>query len=156
MKNLKPFDLGEALSGKAVMLRDGRKVYVRQHRIEPGINESRRLVGYGSTRSYLAWCPNGRWFESNTQSNRDIIGMWPEARTINGFEVPEPETKDLEMGSTYFVPHLLSDNYFERLSWDGDDIDMLSLERGVVFLNKEDAIATTKAMLGIDPHTQEV
>ena len=152
MNNLKPFNLEEALAGKTVKLLDGRKAYVRHHETEMVVEDVYRLVGYTTDGSFLSWCADGSYAGSEAQNNQNIIGMYPETRIINGFEVPSPETTELELGCTYFAPHLQADCYFARFFWDGDARDMRSLKRGVVFLNKEDAIANAKAMLGIDPY----
>ena len=152
MKNLKPFDLQAALAGKAVMLRNGKKAYVRHHETELAVEYEDRLMGYDVTSGMLiGWGKHGNHMSSGGPNPFDIIGMYPETRIVNGFRVPVPETEELKLGCMYFAPHLQSDSYFARLSWDGDACDMRSLKRGVVFLNIEDAIANAKAMLGIDP-----
>lgn len=154
MKNLKPFDLQDALSGKAVMLRDGTKAYVRHHETElPVINHS-RLTGFLMDGSQLRWCENGHYYGEDKLSDYDIIGMYPETRVINGFEVPAPETHEPKFREEYFIPSILNSELYERIQWHDLKCEHLWLKRGLVFLNKDDAIATAKAMLGIDPHSE--
>lgn len=153
-KNLKPFDLQTALQGKAVMLRNGQKAFIRHQETEMPILGNFTLIGVAEGRQrYLAWKPEGAYGEY--ESVYDIIGMYPKTRIINGFEVPAPEVEELELGCSYFAPYIHSDKYLARLTWNGDDCDMRSLKRGLVFLSKEDAIANAKAMLGISPLLNE-
>ncbi len=79
----------------------------------------------------------------------------PKTRIINGFEVPAPETKELSHGEGYYIPSLANGGKFIASAWSCDSADTRALKRGLVFLRKEDAIATTNAMLGIDPKTEE-
>lgn len=151
MKNLKPFDLQAALSGKAVMLRDGRKAYVRHHETELPVRFDRVLSGFIGMDS-CQWCVNGSSARPGVNYQNDIIGMYPETRVINGFEVPAPESKGLEEGCTYFLALPHTESLFIRHVWSHCNKDRLWLKRGLVFVNKKDAIATAKAMLGIDPH----
>lgn len=67
---------------------------------------------------------------------------------VNGVEVPAPESVAPECGSEYFLPSYgYSDCLHDDLAWTGHEFDFRSLERGLVYLNKEDAIARAKAML---------
>lgn len=154
MKNLKPFDLQAALSGKAVMLRNGDKAYVRYHETELTVEEDIRLAGFTADGSRRAWCENGDYYISDRLCDDDIIGMYPETRVINGFEVPAPETEELEYGTSYYLASLEGRHFLSRVTWDDHEMDRLWLKRGLAFLNKEDAIATAKAMLGIDPYSE--
>lgn len=83
------------------------------------------------------------------------MGMWPKTRIINGFEVPAPETKAPSGNTVYYVsiPHI--SKYHGANLW-GNEKDQVEycLKRGLVFLNKEDAIANAKAMLGINPYEE--
>lgn len=72
---------------------------------------------------------------------------------INGFEVPAPETKELERGTKYYLVSLDKKLLYSYVTWDDRGRAKLWLERGLVFLNREDAIANAKAKLGIDPYS---
>lgn len=157
IKNLKPFDLEAALNGEPVMLRDGRKAFVRHHETELPIIAHSCIWGAvanesGEYAELKAWSKNGRYVEETLEHSKDIIGMYPKTRIINGFEVPAPEVEVPERD--YYLASTI-DKYFHRfLSWCDDEMDKLWLKRGLVFLNKEDAIANAKAMLGIDPYKE--
>lgn len=157
MKNLKPFDLQAALDGKAVMLRDGRKAYVRHHEAEIAVMKNSELLGVatcsGRGAVECSWNCSGMYW-GGIEDNRDIIGMYPETRVINGFEVPAPEIKELAHLEQYYVAAPSVENLCLAHTWVGDRRDRLAFSRGIVFLNKEDAIANAKAMLGIDPHSE--
>lgn len=152
MKNLKPFDLQTALAGKAVMLRGGGKAYVRHHETELDVCYSYRLLGYTDKGGCFQWCADGKYYADTEASDHDIIGMYPETRIINGFEVPAPETEALEEGRTYFLAMPHGENLHIRTMWEHRNIERLWIARGLIFLNREDAIANAKAMLGIDPY----
>ena len=154
MSNLKPFSLPEALSGKAVMLRDGGKAYVRHHETELDVPDHNKLVGYCDA-SWLVWREDGDYFKKGVRSKYDIIGMYPETRVINGFAVPAPQTEELEYGTPYYLASSEARHFHNCAIWDDHEMDKLWLERGLAFLNAEDAIATAKAMLGIDPNSKD-
>jgi hypothetical protein len=77
----------------------------------------------------------------------------PATRVINGFEVPEPVREALKYSRKYFYPSFESIAFFETRNWNDCSSDRTFLYRGLVFLNAYDAIATAKAMLGIDPNS---
>jgi hypothetical protein len=155
MKNLKPFDLQAALAGKAVMLRNGSKTHVRHHETDLPTEIDEELLGrledVGSWISWT-WCADGKSRSNGSKSPYDIIGMYSETRIINGFEVPAPEKKAPKHNTTYYLASPDMRHFHSCESWDGNTVDKLWLERGLVFLTAEDAIATAKAMLGIDPY----
>lgn len=71
----------------------------------------------------------------------------PRTVMCNGVEVPAPESVAPAEGSDYYMPHVSKDSSYYSEVWDGSSFDSRTLERGLVYLNKEDAIARAKAML---------
>jgi len=67
--------------------------------------------------------------------------------TINGVEINAPEVEKPHDGATYYVPSLSVIDKYETLHWKNDSYDYRVFNRGLVFLNKEDAIAMTEASL---------
>lgn len=155
MKNLKPFDMQATLTGKAVMLRDGLKAYVRHRETELSTKVDETLLGYVEGIGWWSWSACGKSCTASGESKYDIIGMYPETRIINGFEVPVPETEELEYGTPYYLASPSLWHFHTRQSWVGDTSDKFWLARGLVFLIVEDAVATAKAMLGIDPNEED-
>ena len=153
MRNFKPFNLKEALSGKAVVLQNGAKAYVRHLETELAVANYWQLLGYKENGDLIAWDLDGS--NSFRFAGEEIIGMWPETRVVNGFEVPVAETQAPPVDSEYFVSSIGHRGFHMNYLWDGSTYDFSMLERGIVFLNKGDAIATAKAMLGIDPYSDE-
>lgn len=147
-KKLKPFDLEAALAGKAVMLRDGTRAYVRHHETEIRVGGGWQLQGMNAEGELFAWTEGGR---NCSYTDNDIIGMYPETRSINGFEVPAPVTEAPGIGSMTFIASYIFKGFYDTCRWCNAEFDNLMLERGLLFLDKEDAIANAKAMLGIDP-----
>lgn len=71
---------------------------------------------------------------------------------VNGFEVPAPDV-NADASPTpisVYAPDVVGVAYYVKV-YQGGDYYPRSLERGIAFSNKEDAIANAKAMLGIDP-----
>lgn len=150
---MKPFNLEDALAGKAVKLRDGTKAYVRHHETEHLTEIDEVLLGYREGVCSWSWCADGESRSTGGESPFDIIGMYPETRIINGFEVPAPEVQAPKYDSNYYAVSVNECELYTEYFWYGDIFDFRMLERGLVFLNKEDAIATAKAMLSIDPNS---
>ena len=95
------------------------------------------LIRYVDTQSYMSGC-------SFRIAQRTIL--------VNGVEVPAPEKVAPEVSATYYVPDQSEESLAYGFSWSDDDMDARFLERGLVYLDKESAIARAKAML----ITQEV
>jgi hypothetical protein len=152
----KPFNLKAALNDEPVMLRNGMKAFVRHHETKTSILGKFNLVGIKEGYSYyLTWTEDGGYDIDGDISDLDIVGMWTEPRIINGFEVPAPESVELEDGAAYYIPSVSNKEFYGYSEWiDPLKFDLRSLKRGLVFLNKEDAIANAKAMLGINPYEE--
>lgn len=71
----------------------------------------------------------------------------PRKIVVNGVEVPAPEKDAPADGSGYYTPHVTREQGYSKDTWDGASFDLHVLEQGLVYLNKEDAIARSKAML---------
>jgi len=71
----------------------------------------------------------------------------PRTILVNGVEVPSPEKVSPEVGATYYVPDQSEESLAYGFSWGDDEMDARFLERGLVYLDKESAIARAKAML---------
>jgi hypothetical protein len=84
----------------------------------------------------------------------DIVRVG-KTRIINGFTVPAPETEAPELGANIFVPFITNNIFFSNYPWEAKNWDYLCLNRGLVFLTREAAVANAKAMLGIDPSKEE-
>ena len=67
---------------------------------------------------------------------------------INGVEYTQPQREPLNLGDHYFLADPTSASmYFDALNWNDDSSDNMWLERGLVYLNKEDAIKVATALL---------
>lgn len=74
----------------------------------------------------------------------------PRAIAVNGREIVPGEKVDLKKGDGYFIPNLRDPEFYGCSTWDSHAEDLRLLELGLIHLNKENAIAHAKAMLGID------
>lgn len=159
-KNIKPFDLQAALKGEPVMLRNGQKAFVRHHETEQPTGSCWELWGIGNRKDgstmFLQWSTGGRYDMDYAVSDLDIIGMYQKTHIVNGFEVPAPETEEPDDYTKYYAPNLFVDEMHSGLIWHrNSEWDNRLIRRGLLFLNKEDAIANTKAMLGINPYGED-
>ena len=64
--------------------------------------------------------------------------------------VPVPETKPPRNQMRYYVPDPLRGDLFNEYTWIAGYTDMRYFSRGLIYLNKEDAIARAKAMLELE------
>lgn len=71
----------------------------------------------------------------------------PRSIMVNGVEVPAPETVEPEIGTRYYLPHPSKGSRYTSEVWDAAEFDVGALEDGLVYLDKESAIARAKAML---------
>lgn len=68
--------------------------------------------------------------------------------TLAGVELPKPEITPLLFGTKYFTPLLSGyEETTEEYTWDNDQMDKRSLERGFVYLNESDAKKVSEAIL---------
>jgi hypothetical protein len=93
----------------------------------------------------------GMWVdEMRFDGNLSDYTIAPKTITVNGFEVPAPETV-APTKKTYFIPVVGDEEMVRVCFWDDHRFDLDRLKRGIVYINKDHAIARAKAMLGIDP-----
>lgn len=71
----------------------------------------------------------------------------PEISFVNGCAVVMPETITPKEGTPYYVIDLTDKKLYCQCDWEGDENDVLWLERGLIFLKKEDAIEYAAALL---------
>lgn len=98
---------------------------------------------------------SGDWMDVKNLRELDYevpYRMKPKTKNINGFEVPMPMDKEPEKHSTYYYPELTNPALFMYNRY-ATDWDKKNFDRGICFLTRKDAVATAKAMLGIDPNT---
>jgi len=72
----------------------------------------------------------------------------PKTVVINGIEV-ERGVDRIEHGSYCYIVNVANRNYVAESVW-GESCDKTWLDRGLVFLEKEKAVAMAKAMLAFD------
>lgn len=146
-----PFDLEKALAGDPVITRSGEHVsQMTLFDVDSEYDEQIACVVGGRLAIYHK---DGK-MDSGIDSRYDLF-MKPKTRIVNGFEVPAPESLPLNSGDDYYCADVNSWYFYENYPWSGNDMSMLWLKRGLVFLAKEDAIANAKAMVGIDPYGDE-
>lgn len=124
-----------------------------------------RLLADGVGIEEFEWCYGGIWHHMNDTSvevswlqKGTAVHFRRKAKThiVNGFTVPAPETKAPASGVGYFIVNMFDDAWFDDIqSWDNNDVEFKWLRRGLVFLDKDAAIANAKAMCGIDPSKGE-
>ncbi len=71
----------------------------------------------------------------------------PRTITVNGIEVPEPIREEPKVGEKYFLVNLASPTLVNYYSWSHHRDDNEWLNKGLVHLTEEAAIAHAKALL---------
>lgn len=69
---------------------------------------------------------------------------------VNGFTVPAPITEAPAYGTDCWMPTVTDGDWTERLYWSNHSYDRQCLQRGLIHLTKEAAVANAKAMCKID------
>lgn len=106
----------------------------------------------------------GKWFVA-TDFFEDVIYMTrpdfevrikPDVIVVNGIEVPAPERVPPKVNTTYFFPVLSSAVLYAEDRWEENghlegNMDKRMLDRGLVFLAPEHAVAMAKALLAHKP-----
>lgn len=157
---MKTFSLEEALAGKLVQVRNGKKAIVLGT-LPSNVKTKCPLIGVifqdeingGFLVSQIVeWTMEGWCFfnkDGKNPSGEDIIGMWEEPikyRHINGHKFPEPCSEPLEDGQSYFTIYIGYGAEFARFSWDDDDYDNNRLKIGIVHTTQEAAQAHADAI----------
>lgn len=146
-----PFNLEKALAGEPVVTRDGREVSHVMVIKAAWVSRKYPVAAVIVDGKVYSYTEQGRYHTDGKPSRFDLF-MKPKTRIINGFEVPAPEAKEPDLGDIYFTPDIYCSKFYRGFAWDRHVFEARFLERGLVFLRKEDAIATAKAMVGIDPY----
>lgn len=76
-----------------------------------------------------------------------VFRIKPRTVMCNGVEVPAPESVAPKVNDAYFLPHVFSDELYAKRSNFNEGLTDSHVGMGIVYLNKEDAIARAKAML---------
>jgi len=91
------------------------------------------------------------WEDSVFFGSASSVKLTPRTREVNGFTVPAPVREPIKNGSVYYVEDPTDSCWYVAHSWGGGDLDKRFLERGLIHLNQDSAIANAKAHRGIDP-----
>ena len=166
---MKPFNLEEALAGKLVQLRNGKKATILGA-LPSNVKTKYPLIGVifqDEIRGFLVSQKTAEWtmdgwcifddddFEDDgkTPSEEDIIGMWEEPikyRCINGHKFPEPCSEPPEVERSYYTIHIVKYGAeVMRLIWGDDDDDNKRLNMGIVHTTQEAAQAQADAINSI-------
>lgn len=71
----------------------------------------------------------------------------PHTIVVNGAEVPAPEKEVPNHRNEVFVADPCNKDFYYPMTWYGIEGNYTALNRKLIYLNKEDAIARAKAML---------
>ena len=85
----------------------------------------------------------GHWFFDEFFEYR----LKPKTININGFKIPEPVSGPLTNGTKYYIASPGYSFKYAEYTWNGDRLDRLYLERGIIHLTDEAAIKHAEALL---------
>lgn len=74
----------------------------------------------------------------------------PRTVTVNGREIAAGAKKPPRSKTTCYLPQLYLDGLVSSFTWSGSISNISAMKKGLVHLDRENAIAHAKAMLGID------
>ena len=100
----------------------------------------------------------GKWSNINKDISIDRLHkldgefrIAPRTHTLNGYDVPAPETEAPEVGVNFWALNPWVDCGITKEVWRNTNTDQCALRHGI-WLSKEDAIANAKALRGEDPY----
>ena len=142
---MKEFNLGAALNGEPVMLRNRKKAYIGYKTPDYYVSDNGKeiefpLHGYIIKAyniieiPYMFWNINGRAYKDGIDNESDIVGMWEEP--IKPEDLPKPFKP--KMGEPYFCINGGRVDYQHEF-WDMNNFDIAAAERGNCFRTREDA-----------------
>ena len=110
-----------------------------------------QLLGHG-----LGWSRGWMALPSSSTLNSIVLHdfkyrLEPRTHTLNGYDVPAPETEEPEVGADCFVLNSWAKSGVDMDVWENTHVDRNALRHGL-WLSKEDAIANAKALRGEDPY----
>lgn len=104
-------------------------------------------VGDGST-----WAPMSQGYSiAGLMLSESHFALEPRTHTLNGYDVPAPETDAPEYETEYWILNALGDDGVLEYLWASGSDDQNALRNGL-WLSKEDAIANAKALRGENPY----
>lgn len=117
-----------------------------QHRFKP--------KDYDYLQSYETWQDFNQVYEGLLHKDVHLFDghlsqfrIAPRTILVNGVEVPAPEMVAPKVGATYYIPTPATGELWSERWNQCEDVTARHIERGLVYLNKEDAIVRAKAML---------
>lgn len=78
----------------------------------------------------------------------------PKTITVNGIEVPEPSRETPKIGDRYYLAYPVSSSGFVEYFWTNEAQEKSWLEKGLLHLTKEAAIAHAIAMIAPSQRNQ--
>ncbi|MCL7819005.1 pyruvate kinase [Pasteurella multocida] len=142
---MKEFDLEKALASEPVVLRNGKKAFVK-FVLENPVREGCAVIGYvidvRGRDSLIGWYKNGL-YASCAGDGLDIVGMWEEPRPTVTLTLPAP-IKTARHNQEVFKR---GNSTIIRFYFDANrDKHRKMLESGSLFYSEEDAQAWLDAM----------
>ncbi|MFC0971889.1 pyruvate kinase [Pasteurella multocida] len=142
---MKEFDLEKALASEPVVLRNGKKAFVK-FVLENPVHEGCAVIGYvidvRGRDSLIGWYKNGL-YASCSGDGLDIVGMWEEPRPTVTLTLPAP-IKTARHNQEVFKR---GNSTIIRFYFDANrDKHRKMLESGSLFYSEEDAQAWLDAM----------
>jgi len=88
---------------------------------------------------------------SSIGSDKYKFRLAPRTHTLNGYDVPAPETEAPEVGVNFWALNPWVDCGITKEVWRNTNTDQCALRHGI-WLSEEDSIANAKALRGENPY----
>lgn len=115
----------------------GRPNLAKQYEFLEAFSKGEKLECYFS---------DGIWKDTDSPTFRDEFKYRvKQIETINNTECPMPENQSLKLSQTYYCEDPASIDLYIKCFWQNTKMDYVLLNRGLIHLNKENAIKCCKA-----------
>lgn len=143
LQNTTPFNLTDALAGSPIVTRQGKLVkfiaYVPEARVA---NQRVLFLVEGQIRSVDS---TGVWSDS-VESPNDLF-MLEQTNNLNGFSYPSPLTEPPSFSTIVYITDISSSDFCFDITWTGEEYDVDVLNRGIVHLTQDNAVAHAQAII---------
>lgn len=68
---------------------------------------------------------------------------------INNQSFPKPYQGEMKIGQYYYIPKLVNEKGYEAIVWEDNDFDEMAMDKNMVHLFKENAIAHANALIAL-------
>lgn len=143
IENTTPFNLTDAIAGCPIVTRSGEPATFIAYVPEATFDNQRVLfLINGQIRS----CNVNGTFSVNVESAIDLF-MLTKTSEVNGFSYPVALTEPPSFNTIVYITDISSSDFCFDIVWTGEEYDVDVLNRGIVHLTQDNAVAHAQAII---------